>query len=176
MPARPIWRRKQGVWERQGSWAKWAARREKVSACTMRSYLVPVTPHLALHPELCSPSERVMFPSDRQSSSTVSPNSQEVVYHNQRGLWNSGNHFVRMWMNPVSNLVSLFFQMPAPWCWSSTAAKPLWIVWRIWWFPNKDQQVKVRQWLKRHSSPHHIWLNLLVIICPLWLQRKKFHL
>lgn len=79
MPARSIGRGKQGVWERQGSWAKWAARRKKVSMPTTKSDLVPVTPQLALHPELCRSDGRAIFLSDRPSSSTVSQNSQEVL-------------------------------------------------------------------------------------------------
>lgn len=38
--------------------------------------------------------------------------------------------------------------MPALWIWSSTAAKPSWIVWRIWWLQTKDHQVEVSQWMK----------------------------
>lgn len=81
MPAKPIGRGKQGVWERQGSRARWDAKGNRVSMLTKNLELVQVTPHQALHQKPCGPGGRVMSPPERQSSSTASPNSQEVVSH-----------------------------------------------------------------------------------------------
>lgn len=81
MPAKPIGRGKQGVWERQGSRARWDAKGNQVSMLTKNLELVQVTPHQALRQKPCGPGGRVMSPPERQSSSTASPNSQEVVSH-----------------------------------------------------------------------------------------------
>lgn len=80
-PARPTGRGKQGVWERLGSWGRWASRGEWVSALSTKSELVPVIWHQAQNPEPCRPDGRATFLPDRQSSSTASPNSREVVSH-----------------------------------------------------------------------------------------------
>lgn len=80
-PAKPIGRGKQGVWERQGSRARWDAKGNQVSMLTKNLELVQVTPHQALRQKPCGPGGRVMSPPERQSSSTASPNSQEVVSH-----------------------------------------------------------------------------------------------
>lgn len=94
MPARPTGRVKQRVWARQESLAKWAARGVKqVRVLPTRSELVPVTPHMILHPEPCRPDGKAMFLPDKQSSSTASPNSLEVVSHNHGPLYLSMSIF-----------------------------------------------------------------------------------
>lgn len=79
MPARPTGREKPGLWTRLGSWSSRAHRENLVMVLTMILELVPLTPQHTLHPEPCRPDGRATFLPDRQSSSTVSPNSQEVI-------------------------------------------------------------------------------------------------
>lgn len=101
-PAKPIGRGKQGVWERQGSRARWDAKGNRVSMLMKNLELVQVTPHQALHQKPCGPGGRVMSPPERQSSSTASPNSQEVVSHHYWGSLYCGYHLVCTWFSTVA--------------------------------------------------------------------------